>query len=107
MMQNLQNTIIGSGIVSNAYNIGADLLPLISPMVSNLLEPYLVKQFSQLPDESIPALARDVLTEAEKQGSYTVMDGFLTLDINDIKELKSLIEKNLPIMESEHYTIIT
>ena len=107
MMQNLQNTIIGSGIVSNAYNIGADLLPLVSPMVANLLEPYLVKQFSQLPDESIPALARDVLTEAERQGSYTVMDGFLTLDINDIRELKSLVEKNLPIMESEHYTIIT
>ena len=106
MMQNLQQSIVASGLVSQAYNISADLMPIIAPVINNLLQPYLERQLAQLPDESIPALARDVLAEAEKKGSMSIMDGFLTLEAQDIQELRQLVEKNLPMAEGQGYEVI-
>ena len=106
MMQNLQQSIVASGLVSQAYNISADLMPIMAPVINNLLQPYLERQLAQLPDESIPALARDVLTEAEKKGSMSIMDGFLTLEAQDIQELRQLVEKNLPMADRQGYEVI-
>ena len=106
MMQNLQQSIVASGLVSQAYNISADLMPIMAPVINNLLQPYLERQLAQLPDESIPALARDVLAEAEKKGSMSILDGFLTLEAQDIQELRQLVEKNLPMAESQGYEVI-
>lgn len=106
MMQNLQQSIVASGLVSQAYNISADLMPIMAPVINNLLQPYLEKQLAQLPDESIPALARDVLAEAEKKGSMSIMDGFLTLEAQDIQELRQLVEKNLPMADRQGYEVI-
>ena len=106
MMQSLQQSIVASGLVSQAYNISADLMPIMSPVINNLLQPYLERQLAQLPDESIPALARDVLAEAEKKGSMSIMDGFLTLEAQDIQELRQLVEKNLPMADRQGYEVI-
>lgn len=106
MMQSLQQSIVASGLVSQAYNISADLMPIMAPVINNLLQPYLERQLAQLPDESIPALARDVLAEAEKKGSMSIMDGFLTLEAQDIQELRQLVEKNLPMAERQGYEVI-
>lgn len=106
MMQSLQQSIVASGLVSQAYNISADLMPIMAPVINNLLQPYLERQLAQLPDESIPALARDVLTEAEKKGSMSIMDGFLTLEAQDIQELRQLVEKNLPMADRQGYEVI-
>lgn len=106
MMQSLQQSIVASGLVSQAYNITADMLPIMAPVINNLLQPYLERQLAQLPDESIPALARDVLAEAEKKGSMSIMDGFLTLEAQDIQELRQLVEKNLPMADRQGYEVI-
>lgn len=106
MMQSLQQSIVASGLVSQAYNISADLMPIMAPVINNLLQPYLERQLTQLPDESIPALARDVLAEAEKKGSMSIMDGFLTLEAQDIQELRQLVEKNLPMADRQGYEVI-
>lgn len=106
MMQSLQQSIVASGLVSQAYNISADLMPIMAPVINNLLQPYLERQLAQLPDESIPALARDVLAEAEKKGSMSIMDGFLTLEAQDIQELRQLVEKNLPMADRQGYEVI-
>ena len=106
MMQSLQQSIVASGLVSQAYNISADLMPIMAPVINNLLQPYLEKQLAQLPDESIPALARDVLAEAERKGSMSILDGFLTLEAQDIQELRQLVEKNLPMADRQGYEVI-
>lgn len=106
LMQSLQQSIVASGLVSQAYNISADLMPIMAPVINNLLQPYLERQLAQLPDESIPALARDVLAEAEKKGSMSIMDGFLTLEAQDIQELRQLVEKNLPMADRQGYEVI-
>lgn len=107
LVQSLQNMAISYGIVNSTYNIGGDLKMLVAPAINNVLQPYLERQFTRLPDESIPGLARDVLEEAKKNGNYTLMDGFITLDAEDIAELGELIEKNLPPSTTEGYVVKT
>ena len=107
ILQSLQASVVGSGVVNGAYNIANDIQPLMAPLVNNLLTPYLEKQFSQVPDAALPLLARDILAEAERLGSYSIMDGFLTLDKSDIAELKQLVDKNLPLAERDSYIVIT
>jgi len=105
MMQSLQQSIVGMGLVNSAYTIANDLHPLILPMVNNVLQPYLEKMFSQIPDEALPGLARDIIADAQAKGSYTILDGLITLEVEDIKELKALVEKNLPQEEKTGYII--
>lgn len=105
-MQSLQQALMNSGLVSSAYNVSADILPMMTPLVNNLLQPYLERQFSQLPDEVLPGLAHDIIAEAERMGRYTVMDGFLTFEDEDIRELRQLLDKNLPATSSAGYEII-
>lgn len=107
LLRSIQQTVAGMGLVGGSYNIMNDLQLLVQPALNNILQPYLERQFSQLPDESIPGLARDVLEEAKKNGSYTLMDGFITLDAEDIAELGELIEKNLPPSTTEGYVVKT
>lgn len=107
LLRSIQQTVAGMGLVGGSYNIMNDLQLLVQPALNNILQPYLERQFSQLPDESIPGLARDVLEEAKKNGNYTLMDGFITLDAEDIAELGELIEKNLPPSTTEGYIVKT
>ena len=142
MMQNLQQSIVASGLVSQAYNISADLMPIMAPVINNLLQPYLERQLAQLQPyevvitlmifqmlrwlESLPQIylcmqtilvqesepsnfsrrQQDVLAEAEKKGSMSIMDGFLTLEAQDIQELRQLVEKNLPMADRQGYEVI-
>ena len=107
-MQSLQQSAVNARLVNASYNIGNDIAPLITPMVDNLLQPYLEKQLSQLPDETIPSLARDILKQASSRGEYSLMDGLITLDRDDIAELQMLVEKNLPKVEAgQSYQVIT
>lgn len=106
LMQSLQQSLVGSGFVSQAYNISSDILPMMTPLVNNLLQPYLERQFSQIPDDVLPGLAHDIIAEAERIGKYTVMDGFLTFENEDIRELRQLLEKNLPVTPTAGYEII-
>lgn len=101
MLQAIQQRIVASGLVNTTYNIGNDITPLLSPIVNNVLQPYLERQLSQLPDEAIPSLAREILAQASSRGEYSLLDGAIVLDKEDITELQRLVEKNLPLPERE------
>lgn len=105
-MQQLQTGIMGLGIVGSGYNISDDLLPILSPAVESLIEPMLYEQFRKLPDAAIPKMARDIADNLEKSGKMSLLDGLVDIDANDIKLLKRMIEKNLPLSESKTYKVI-
>jgi hypothetical protein len=105
MLQAIQQKVISTGLVNAAYNIGNDLTPLLQPIVNNILQPYLERQLSQLPDEAIPSLAREILSQASSRGEYQLLDGAIILDKEDIAELSNLVEKNLPLTEKETYEV--
>lgn len=105
ILQGLQNSAISMGLVNSTYNIMSDLQPFMQPLINNMLQPWLEKQFSQVPDEALPGLVRDIIIDAQAKGGHSFMDGLITLDGKDIAELKALIEKNLPMTEVKGYVI--
>lgn len=106
MVQQLQQGIISMGIVSQSYNISADIDPFMQIIASELVQPVLERYLSGVPDQSIPALAHGIVDKAIEQGSLSILDGFVTFEADDLQELKSLLDKNLPLQESTSYEVI-
>lgn len=106
MMQNLSAAIGGSGLVGQGYTLATDLEPLIIPVVSALVEPMLTQYISNLPDDAIPQVARNIVEQMKVQGTVTLLDGLITLEDGDIAELDALLEKNLPIESADKYEVI-
>lgn len=105
LLRSIQQAAVGMGLVGGSYNIMNDLQLLVQPALNNILQPYLERQFSQLPDEALPGLARDIIAEAQAKGSYSLMEGLVIFDGDDIAELGALIEKNLPEAEAKGYEV--
>lgn len=105
-MQSLQSTIGGSGLVGPNYNLANDIAPLIQPIVNTLITPVLAKSFANVPDEAIPQTARAIVNQMKQQGTFTILDGLVTFDMDDINELDSLLLHNLPVEETEQYQVI-
>lgn len=105
-VKSLQGSIMSLGLVGNDYNIAADIQPLLNPVVSAIVEPMLVEQFSKLPDQVIPQVARSIIDAVSKNGSLSLLNGLIVLEAQDIDELQDLVEKNLPCGNVEHYNIV-
>lgn len=105
-MQSLQSTIASSGLVGENYNLTADIEPLIQPIINSLITPMMAQYFANIPDEAIPQTARAIVNQMRSQGTYTILDGLVTFDNEDIAELDSLLLKNLPVEEAESYQVI-
>lgn len=105
MLQSLQATIGSLGLVSGAYNLQKDIEPLIQPVVNSLITPMLAKYFGQIPDESIPQMAHDIVEKVRYNGPLSILEGVVTFDEEDLDELADLLQKNLPVESVEHYLV--
>lgn len=105
-MQSLQCTIGGSGLVGNNYKLESDIQPFIQPIINSLITPIMAKHFANIPDSAIPTTARAIVNQMIQQGTYSILDGLVTFESDDILELDSLITKNLPIESEETYKVI-
>lgn len=105
-LQQMEQSIIASGIVGSQYHISAEIEPFMQTIASELVQPVLERYLSGVPDQSIPALAHGIVDKAIEQGSLSILDGFVTFEADDLQELKSLLEKNLPLQESTSYEVI-
>lgn len=105
MLQSLQATIGSLGLVSGAYNLQKDIEPLIQPVVNSLITPMLAKYFGQIPDESIPQMAHDIVEKVRYNGPLSILEGVVTFDEEDLDELAELLQKNLPVEGVEHYQV--
>lgn len=105
MLQSLQATIGSLGLVSGAYNLQKDIEPLIQPVVNSLITPMLAKYFGQIPDESIPQMAHDIVEKVRYNGPLSILEGVVTFDEEDLDELADLLQKNLPVENVDHYQV--
>ena len=105
MLQSLQATIGSLGLVSGAYNLQKDIEPLIQPVVNSLITPMLSRYFSQIPDESIPQMAHDIVEKVRYNGPLSILEGVVTFDEEDLDELAELLQKNLPVESVDHYQV--
>lgn len=105
MLQSLQATIGSLGLVSGAYNLQKDIEPLIQPIVNSLITPMLARYFGQIPDESIPQMAHDIVEKVRYNGPLSILEGVVTFDEEDLDELAELLQKNLPVESMDHYQV--
>lgn len=105
MLQSLQATIGSLGLVSGAYNLQKDIEPLIQPVVNSLITPMLARYFGQIPDESIPQMAHDIVEKVRYNGPLSILEGVVTFDEEDLDELADLLQKNLPVESVDHYQV--
>lgn len=105
MLQSLQAAIGSLGIVSGSYAIQKDLEPLIQPIVNSLITPMLARYFGQIPEESIPQMAHDIVEKMRDNGSLSVLEGMVTFEEEDLAELADLLDKNLPVGQTPSYQV--
>ena len=105
MLQSLQATISSLGIVSGNYALQKDVEPLIQPIVNSLITPMLARYFGQIPEESIPQMAHDIVEKMRGNGPVSVLEGMVTFDEDDITELSDLLDKNLPVGQTPGYQV--
>lgn len=105
MLQSLQATIDSLGLVSGSYALQKDIEPLIQPVVNSLVTPMLAKYFGQIPEESIPQMAHDVVDKLRYNGPLSILEGMITFDEEDLDELADLLQKNLPVEKAEGYQV--
>lgn len=106
LLQSLQATIGSLGLVSVEYALQKDIEPLVQPVVNSLVTPMLARYFGQLPDESIPQMAHDVVEKVRYNGPLTMLEGMITFDEEDLDELADLLRKNLPVEKVDGYQVI-
>lgn len=105
MLQSLQATIDSLGLVTGSYALQKDIEPLIQPVVNSLVTPMLAKYFGQIPEESIPQMAHDVVDKVCYNGPLSILEGMITFDEEDLDELADLLQKNLPVEKTEGYQV--
>lgn len=105
MLQSLQATIGSLGIVSGNYALQKDIEPLIQPIVNSLITPMLARYFGQIPEESIPQMAHDIVEKMRANGSMSILEGMVTFEEEDLAELADLLDKNLPIGQTQDYQV--
>lgn len=105
VLQSLQATIGGMGLVSGNYSLQADVEPMIQPVVNALVTPMLSKYFAGIPEESIPQMAHDVVDKLRYHGPLSILEGMITFDEEDLDELADLLQKNLPVENVQGYQV--
>ena len=105
MLQSLQATIGSLGLVSGDYALQKDIEPLIQPVVNSLVTPMLAKYFGQMPEESIPQLAHDIVDKVRYNGPLSILEGLITFEEEDLDELADLLQKNLPVETVDGYQV--
>ena len=106
-VQNLENKIRSMGWVSNRWTLIGELSPLMENLTGNLVAPVIEGYLSKVDDASIPRMAHIVVDDAIKTGELRRFEGKIIIDRDDLRQLKRLLELNLPVAYEEEITIKT
>lgn len=106
-VQGLQNKIRSMGWVSPNWNIMAELSPLMESVTGNVIAPMIERYLVGIDDSSIPKMAHSIVDDALKNRELVFFEGKITFEESDLKQLKRLLELNLPYNQNEDVVIIT
>ena len=95
------------GWVSPMWSLGKEVSPLLGGVSTSLIEPLLNRYLQGVPDDAIPNLAHNVVSDAIKNGGLELFEGNIVFEVEDLEELQNLLRYNLPIVESDSYQVIT
>lgn len=92
----IENWVRNLGIAGPNWNLTGELMPFIQPLSGAVVEPILARYISNIPDDMIPAMAHSIIDKAIGMGKVPIMGGMITLDETDLREIKKLLNANLP-----------
>lgn len=97
--------------VGQNYSIANEIGFLLQPTIDAMMIPSLKSMISKMgiADEDIPKWAHGILDELNakvaSEGQFTLMESFV-FHQEDVDSLRTLIDKNLPVVETEKYEVI-
>lgn len=106
-VQGIQNKIRSMGWVSPNWSLFTELSPLMESVTGNIVAPMISKYVSQIDDASIPKMAHGIVDNAIKNGELSLFEGKVVFEESDLKQLKRLLELNLPYNPAEDIIIKT
>lgn len=106
-IQGLQNKVRSMGWVSPNWTVVTELSPLMESVTGNLIAPMISQYLAKIDDESIPKMAHSIVDNALKNRELSLFEGKITFEESDLKQLKRLLELNLPYNPSEDIIIKT
>jgi hypothetical protein len=106
-VQGLQNKIRSMGWVSPNWSIMAELSPLMESVTGNVIAPMIERYLVGIDDSSIPKMAHSIVDDALKNGELVLFEGKITFEESDLKQLKRLLELNLPYNPNDDIVIKT
>ena len=89
------------------WSLSKEIAPLFGGLSSSLVEPMLERYLQNVPDEAIPKVAHAVVADAIRNGGLVLFEGNMEFEVEDLEELQMLLRYNLPVPETETYTVIT
>lgn len=108
-------TLPGLGVVENIlkkfclaspnYSIVGDATKLVGYAGGYIIEPMLNKWLSGISDDAIPSIAHGIIDNAIKSGDIELVEGNITVELEDLKELKRLLALNMPVEEKKKYKV--
>lgn len=103
-----ENMLKRIGIVSPNYSMAQELSSGLGSISGDVLvRPILEAQLSKIPDSAIPAIFHALADKGIAAGHVELLDGYVKLDENDLKEFKKYLDCNLPIKKSDDYVLKT
>lgn len=106
-VQGIQNKIKSLGWVSTNWSVMSELSPLMESVTGNLIAPMIEKYLSGIDDASIPKMAHSIVDDALKNGELVFFEGKITFEESDLKQLKRLLELNLPYNKKDDVIVVT
>lgn len=106
-IQSVQHKIRNMGWVSPNWSLFSELSPLMASVTGNILTPMMSRYISQIDDAAIPKMAHSIVDEALKNGELSLFEGKITFEEADLRQLKRLLDLNLPYNPSEDIVIKT
>lgn len=91
--------------MSPQWTLMSELGGLLEGVSGSLVQPLLNSYLSQLDDASIPQMAHAIVDKAIAQGRLTLFEGNVEFDEADLRQLKKLLDLNLPVINEEIYHV--
>lgn len=107
IVQALQNKIRSTGWVSPAWTLMPELAPFMEGITGNIVAPFVSKYLSQFDDAMLPKIAHSIVDNAISKGELSLFEGKVVFDQSDLRQLKRLLELNMPYNTDEQITIKT
>jgi hypothetical protein len=103
----LQNKIRATGWVSANWTLMGELSPLMESVSGNLIAPIIGKYIAQVDDAALPKMAHGIVDGALKNGELRLLEGKVVFEAEDLRQLKRLLELNLPYNPAEDVIVKT